>query len=633
MASQNIFHVWSLEFGSLAASLAQFATMFVLMVHFDGKQTFDSSLMSLNTITSILSTGSRASLLTTVSSCISQRNWAAFSAEPRRLYDFEMISESGRGPLGSLQLLINSRFKGGALLRFGAFLTLLSIAAGPFAQQLVRVRQTNFLQDGGSIAQGLPYSKGIIETVVFQAVSGPGPTIGSDSTNVQVVGVVFKPDFNMKASLTFALSADKKDVIRQAAFECPGTGCSFENFTSLAICSRCYDISSMLRVEQRLENISSSFDTEYYTVTEYSLPNGLYLENEDALPTLDWEPNRWFLSLYGSSNPNKSTKAGEIDTLIWAQSILRVDNSTNHWQWPNRSVYAEECVLYYCVKNYSFQVVNNSMELKFENELKEYQKHPNSWKPTGRFKNNMPAIALNSLAFHPNQSFFDKTDFQLSNDFSKLGGFNVSHSGINSISSFVQTSFSSCLGVKGCPAAVDDWKPPTGHYGKIRGGSQLSFYDPDLAPVMWSSKNLTARFDTIAASMSNSLRSGDDSNSRFVGKVTNPITVYEIHWPWIFYHLFLQVAAMAFFAITIIFNRNPDGRDIPVWKSSELAVMSQGSLVSEVFKGAETLKPLETVAKKTSIVLLARDEDQPLIQAGAVAVTDGASPRRTSASN
>jgi hypothetical protein len=87
--------------------------MFALMVHFDGKRTFDGSFISLNTITSILSTGSRASLLTAVSSCISQGNWAAFSTKPRRLYDFEMISESSRGPLGSVQLLLNSRFRGG----------------------------------------------------------------------------------------------------------------------------------------------------------------------------------------------------------------------------------------------------------------------------------------------------------------------------------------------------------------------------------------------------------------------------------------------------------------------------------------------------------------------------------------
>ncbi|KAK7228180.1 hypothetical protein V2G26_000350 [Clonostachys chloroleuca] len=150
---------------------------------------------------------------------------------------------------------------------------------------------------------------------------------------------------------------------------------------------------------------------------------------------------------------------------------------------------------------------------------------------------------------------------------------------------------------------------------------------------MWSSEDLTARFDGIAASMSNSLRSGDDLNSRFVGKVANSITVYKINWPWMSYQLFLQVAAMVFFAITVGVNRQPGGSHIPVWKSSQLAVMSQGPLVSDVLKGAKTLEELETAAKKTSIMLFAKDEDQLLMPLSTGEAADGTSLRRNSASD
>ncbi|CAH0054636.1 unnamed protein product [Clonostachys solani] len=617
MAAQKIFHIWALEVWSLAASLAQFAMMFALMVHFDGKQTFDGSFATLNTMTSILSTGSRASLLTTVSSCIGQGNWAAFSTKPRRLYDFEMISESSRGPLGSVQLLINSRFKGGALVRFGAFLTLLSIATGPFAQQLARVRQIEFLEEGGSIAQGLSYSKGINQPISWTAVSIPGAIGQPGRMTVDHASIISKPDFSMRASLMFALSAAKRDVIRQADFECPGTGCLFENFRSLAICNRCYNASSMLGVTQQINNVIDSNTSQEYSVTRYCLPNGLYLENKDVFPKVhlpnnnqEWEPERLVLSLYGNSNPNKSINAREINTLIWSQSIIKVDNSTGIWQWPNMSVYAVECALYYCVKNYSFRVVHNTMELELENELKEYRRHPDSWQFIGQETSHIMANASSNLAFHPNQSAFERSDLQLSNDSNNSESFNISQLG----------------------AALRRWmigKPPL----DIMGLEDSPYYNPDLAPVMWFSENLPARFDSIAASMSNSLRSGDDLNSRFVGKVVNPVTVYKINWPWMSYQLFLQVAAVVFFAITVSISQQLGGRDIPVWKSSQLAVMSQGPLVSDVLKGAETIEELETVAKKTSIMLFAKEEDQSLIQLGAEESTDKTSLRRNSASD
>jgi hypothetical protein len=273
------------------------------------------------------------------------------------------------------------------------------------------------------------------------------------------------------------------------------------------------------------------------------------------------------------------------------------------------------------------------MELELENELREYRRHPDSWKVyLGNLESKIIANVSSSLAFHPNQSAFERSDLQLANDFSKSEGFNISQSGVNSIGSFVQTLFSSCLDKKGCPAAVDDWKPRTGHYSyHLQSG--LLLYDPDLAPAMWFSKNLTGLFDSIAASMSNSLRSGDNLNSRFVGKVANPITVYKINWPWISYQLFLHIAAMVFFAITVGINRQPGGGGIPVWKSSQLAVMSQGPLVSDVLKGAKTLEELETAAKKTSIMLFAKDEDQPLMPLGAGEAADGTSLRRNSASD
>jgi hypothetical protein len=93
----------------------------------------------------------------------------------------------------------------------------------------------------------------------------------------------------------------------------------------------------MLEVNQHIKNVTDGGISGGYSVTRYSLPNGLYLENKDAFPNIPVtgegsEPARDVLTLYGNSNPNRSINAREIDTLIWSQSVIKVENSTNIWQ-------------------------------------------------------------------------------------------------------------------------------------------------------------------------------------------------------------------------------------------------------------------------------------------------------------
>jgi hypothetical protein len=61
--------------------------------------------ITLNTITAILSTVGRASLLLPVAECISQQKWAWFSGSVRPLTELEAFDQGSRGAFGSLMLL------------------------------------------------------------------------------------------------------------------------------------------------------------------------------------------------------------------------------------------------------------------------------------------------------------------------------------------------------------------------------------------------------------------------------------------------------------------------------------------------------------------------------------------------
>lgn len=112
-SGQSRLHGWEFEILAIASSILMVVAMAALLAAYDRKPVFQSKMWTLNAFISTLSTASRAALLTVVGSCISQGNWILFSGAARRLYDFELVSEASRGPLGSLKVLANPSLRGG----------------------------------------------------------------------------------------------------------------------------------------------------------------------------------------------------------------------------------------------------------------------------------------------------------------------------------------------------------------------------------------------------------------------------------------------------------------------------------------------------------------------------------------
>jgi hypothetical protein len=67
---------------------------------------------------------------------ISQLKWTYFQQRPQRLYDMQIFDDASRGPLGSMTMLWNMNIRA-LVASTGAILTILSLAADPFAQQIL----------------------------------------------------------------------------------------------------------------------------------------------------------------------------------------------------------------------------------------------------------------------------------------------------------------------------------------------------------------------------------------------------------------------------------------------------------------------------------------------------------------
>ncbi|SPO06761.1 uncharacterized protein DNG_09455 [Cephalotrichum gorgonifer] len=525
---------WRLEIGAAAASIALIVVMVIVLAHFNGKPIFDSGVLRLNAIVSVLSTASKSFLLYVLAGSIGQWNWILFSSRPRRLWDFEQVADASRGPLGSVLLLFNPKFKGGLLVRLGALITILAIALDPFAQQLVQFGQEmRYTMDNGG-ASSLPfatrYSKGNSYSK-FHAIqideNGRMEALGTSRLAYP------DADFGLQSATVFGITAERHDISEQLSVRCPSGDCRFPPVTSLAVCSRCEDLAPHLKRNTQSEG-SQIFDliqdqslaVRKENCTEYTLPNGLFLNNLDD--DSGGGRDMIFMTMSGTTNRSNTVVMGDIDTLIWAQTIIKVDGGKDSDEkWPNYDVHATECALYYCVRNYTAEVHNATL---FETStiLEDEKRLPESWsiaQPDSY--ENISDVVVHSLAYHPVESAIERTDLQLGRDGSDIS-WSISQPAVDGISAYMQNTFASCLvGTVNCTDDVNTWAPTNGYLvgGELLSGQWQEQYEPSVSKTLWNEKDLSKIFDNVAMSMSNAIRNGADDAESKSGSIGVPVTV------------------------------------------------------------------------------------------------------------
>lgn len=389
-------------------------------------------------------------------------------------------------------------------------------------------------------------------------------------------------------------------VTQQLNFTCPTGDCNYEVFDSLSVCSACEDISSRLhrveadpaaRLNITLDTSNPGVSITEQPVLQYRLPNGLYLDNSVSL------------TMFGTTNQSKTVTQQDIDTLIWSQSVIRhrkIMPSTLQINHTNPYVEATECSLFYCVKTYK-STVRGSKLIQEAVINKIAVRNPDSWAVISDSINpnqtvNLTASRRASLAYHPRFSWLQRTDLRIGR------GYNVTQAAVNGISSFMQSTFSACTQLSNCNGSIeavsDNWAPLNGFYMTSGEGVEFS---PSVAQAMWETANISDTFTSIAASMSNAIRTDGGQNAvEPRAEIGRPLTLYKVDWQWITLHCLVEVAGVLFVVVTLVRSWGY----IPLWGSSTMAVLARGEAVTEVFTGAETLDEMQARARGVSVVLL-----------------------------
>lgn len=415
-----------------------------------------------------------------------------------------------------------------------------------------------------------------------------------------------------------------ENVVQQGTFNCPTGNCSWPSFESLAICNRCTDLTGSLN---RIVTDGSQYvglgagnnqnGVTFHGGTAFRLPNGLYLDNANG-----WQYGTRFTNSYtgevlmatfGTTNASETVSTQEIDTLIWSMSMIRAepDPTNSYTVWPNLPLSAMECALFYCVNNYEATVSNGTFQ-EFSTQAVDVTRDRNSWQPTSN-GNILNESQLTSIAFHKHYSLVTRTDLSLLSP-SSGSRFNISKATVDSISYYYQSTFASELHHMGDHDYKNKTDPEavTGRFnGFCMNASQIN-YKPSVMQALFASKDLNATFTALAVSMSNAIRAGADEVFDGIpigvtGSKGETTTFYRIVWPWICLHCFIVIVGAVFLGITIWENQR-DGRRVPLWRSSGLAIASRREGVADVLSGMQTLEEMWKRARASRVTFFEKND-------------------------
>ncbi|KAI4112020.1 MAG: hypothetical protein LQ339_000027 [Xanthoria mediterranea] len=302
---------WLWELIEACTSIIALAVIVVILFVYDGSSLPDwPSVFTINSVISFLSTISKLSIVAATSAAVSQCKWLWYrQTEPCRLQDLQLFDDASRGPWGAVQLLFSLRARHLAFI--GAVVVVLANFFDPFVQQVVAYR-----------SRSVPSGKApeIVKSRVYAARSDEGLPLPS---------VV---DLSMKAGIYNGVFDIKDNADSGISHTCSTGNCSWQDVASLAICSRCVDITSQVEKE--------CTDGKCHL---------LYIPNGPTLSGLGGQIN--------SSTTNISSELQGIEP-----SVLRFTSLLSKKVSDPDDALAIECSIFYCIGRYTASVKDGIVE-------------------------------------------------------------------------------------------------------------------------------------------------------------------------------------------------------------------------------------------------------------------------------
>ncbi|KAL6712190.1 hypothetical protein ACN47E_000067 [Coniothyrium glycines] len=577
-ASNNIFKRWLFELSSVAVSAICMATIIAILSQISN-QPITKWPLGLTVIT-VLSKIASAALILPISEALGQLKWTWFHGKTsKNAFDFEIFDKASRGAWGSMMLLY--RTKGKSLAALGAFLTVLLLAIDTFFQQVTDLPERWTLYGESSLPRAVFYAP--IMEEVYDSSMGEEIPMTQQNNDLRKALSPFLYDLNGTQPIT-------NGNMRQAEIPltCPTSKCEWPVYKTLAVCSACKDVSSLLEfacLPMSMDWVRSSTGPS----TERTWPNGTacgyFLNATTSNPVL----------MSGWRVDDSNTTRGEtllMRTLPLVSNPLRntlYEGSINYKNITHRildaiivsasdgsaaSVYrrevpvAQECMLAWCVKtiesSYSWGGYEEKVLDTFLNTTAiDYPWYTES-DETGIYTDYGSNITLTPPAANTDDP---PESFGMTND-----------TLLESIVIFDEVF----------PSFVTVANSSSRPYVKVRTSYtdrvvyRTAHFNPFLAP-----NNVTHHMIRLAEVFTNALRSDASSYNFIAGKAYSPQIYVAVHWAWLCFPLTMLLLSVVFLVATMIKTSQSIHSEVGMWKTSAMPTLLY-SLPKETHVDLET---------------------------------------------
>jgi hypothetical protein len=492
------------------------AVIVVLWVYDDKPLSEWTHRVSLNAVISVLALVSKACLLAVTTSCIGQLKWTRFTDHKRPLIQLELFDAASRGLRGSLRMIFTPALWHVALV--GAVVTVAAIAIGPFTQQAITYPLRTVNVSTATVPRTQTYQN-----------SAPGGILALKDVPLTMKAAAYSGLFDSSAAATRA----------SVTAQCSTGNCTFPEYSSLAVCSKCVNVTHLVTPNQCT---SSGLGTQ---CMNYTLSNNLLLQGSSGLfnSSTSATPNVVVVDNPGSSLANLS--------IILSQASFS----------PRpEDVRAYDCAIYFCLQQY---------QTSFQNGVfKEQVRH--------EYASDVPYNIISPLDFN----ITAPPAFVAPNE---QTNFSVSAVSFRAVGSYLGTLLDGSAG------------------GSSGEASYTSDVINALYTSLSSSGNGTSIIDALTTSLTAEIRTSPGAQSNIalaLGTATQDTTYIHVRWVWLALPLALQALALLLLGMTMIlsfYSRTP------IWKSSLLAALFLGN--ANVSYIVCTQKEMEQRAKATRVSL------------------------------
>jgi hypothetical protein len=267
-ASGNFLKRWLLEITSWLFSAICMGAVIGVLIYLRNDSLSKWTLaekthLTLNTYISILSKMAGAALILPVSEALGQLKWSWFLEHSKQMWDFEIFDNASRGPWGSMLLLL--RTKGRALAAVGATIMLCSLALDPFFQQVVDFPERWTLRTDliSQIPKIVRYEPDY--TAEFRQHEEFGVA------NKDLVPIMREFFYDNGTQPVLFGNGTRPDI----PLSCPTSNCTWPAYDTLAVCSRCEEVSEVLDITYSCINTTIDWSANWTgPLADDPYPNG-----------------------------------------------------------------------------------------------------------------------------------------------------------------------------------------------------------------------------------------------------------------------------------------------------------------------------------------------------------------------